>query len=216
MFAGAKRIFLAGVMAIIPIVAIIAVLRFLLRLTAPLVKWMPGLRGVEEPVFRHVVLGTAAGLLVIAIGIFLVGVFVRNIIGRRVFGLGEKIMKRIPLFGGIYRAAQQISQGFLGEGRTAFNRAVLLEYPRKGLYTMGLVSVDARGEIQRRTREDLVSVFIPTTPNPTSGYLIMVPRGDLIPLDMSVPDALKLVISGGTVTPESIHPGESEKKEEAR
>jgi uncharacterized membrane protein len=142
------------------------------------------------------------GAFALIIFILFLGLIARNIVGRRLIALGERILARLPIISKIYTSAQQIGQAFLGERRTSFNRVVLFEYPRPGLYSFGLVSGEARGEIQGKTGEKVLNVFVPTTPNPTSGLFILVPEKDAIPLDMTVAEALKLLISGGAVTPD--------------
>jgi uncharacterized membrane protein len=133
--------------------------------------------------------------------IILVGIFATNIIGRRLISVGEKIMTRIPLANRIYSAVQQISTAFLGSTRSIFDKVVLIEYPRKGIYSLGFLTTEGSGEVQRKTDEQVVCVFVPTTPNPTSGMLIFVPKDQIIHLDMTTEDGLKLVISGGVVVP---------------
>ena len=108
-------------------------------------------------------------------------------------------MTRIPLINRIYIAIREISEAILSEKREVFKKAVLIEYPRKGLFTMAFFTQDTRGPIQDTLKEDVVSVFVPTTPNPTSGYLLFVPKTQVTDLDMSVEDAMKMVISGGSV-----------------
>ncbi len=131
--------------------------------------------------------------------IILLGVLARNFLGRRIIRLGERVLASIPVVRSVYSTMRQVSEALLGKDKTAFNRVVLIEYPRKGMYTLGLVSGVGRAELQRRTGERLLNVFVPTTPNPTSGYLLMVPEKDTIPLDMSVTEGFKLLISAGAL-----------------
>ncbi len=141
------------------------------------------------------------GFVLFFAAIILVGIFATNIIGRRLISVGEKIMTRIPLANRIYTAVQQISTAFLGSSRSIFHKVVLLEYPRKGIYSLGFLTTEGAGEVQRKTEKQVACVFVPTTPNPTSGMLIFVPHDQLIHLDMTTEDGLKLVISGGVVVP---------------
>jgi uncharacterized membrane protein len=115
-------------------------------------------------------------------------------------------MTRIPLANRIYNAVQQISTAFLGSTRSIFHTVVLLEYPRKGIYSLGFLTTEGTGEVQHKTADQVACVFVPTTPNPTSGMLVFVPKEDLIYLDMTTEDGLKLVVSGGVVAP-SYTPG---------
>lgn len=133
--------------------------------------------------------------------IILVGIFATNIIGRRMISFGERIMTRIPLANRIYTAVQQISTAFLGSSRSIFHKVVLVEYPRKGIYSLGFLTIEGAGEVQQKTDKQVVCVFVPTTPNPTSGMLIFVPDDQFIHLDMTIEDGLKLVVSGGVVVP---------------
>jgi uncharacterized membrane protein len=141
------------------------------------------------------------GVAIFFLVILLVGVFATNVIGKRMISIGERILARIPLVNKIYAAVQQISSAFLGSKSSIFSTVVLIEYPRKGVYSLGFVTSVAKGEVQHKTAQQVVGVFVPTTPNPTSGLLVFIPEGDLIRLDMSPEDGLKLVISGGVFTP---------------
>lgn len=144
------------------------------------------------------------GLLVLFAGIFLLGFLARTFIGRALVGLGEWIVRHIPLIRGVYGGAKQIMEALIANEGSEFRHVVLFEYPRKGIYAIGFATSAASGEIQARTREETVNVFLPTTPNPTSGYLLIVPRKDLTYMEMSVEDAVKLIISGGIVPPKQV------------
>lgn len=135
------------------------------------------------------------GFLAILLLIFLTGLVARNYLGGKLISFGERILSKIPLISRIYVALQQISQTFLAQKRALFKEAVLVEYPRKGLYAIGFVTSQMEGG-------QMLSIFLPTTPNPTSGYLLFLHREEAIPLQMTIEDALKLVISGGAVAPE--------------
>jgi len=141
------------------------------------------------------------GFLLFFAVIILVGIFATNIIGRRLISFGEKIMTRIPLANRIYKAVQQISTAFLGSGGSIFRTVVLIEYPRAGIYSLGFLTTEGGGEVQHKTDQRVACVFVPTTPNPTSGMLVFVPYDQLIRLDMTTEDGLKLVVSGGVVAP---------------
>ncbi len=145
------------------------------------------------------------GLLIAIFIITMIGFLTANIIGRTVVGYGERILGRMPLIRNIYNGLKQIFQTVLAEKGDSFSNAGLIEFPRKGLYALVFISADAKGEIAERLTPidaDMVSCFMPTTPNPTSGFLVFIPRNDIIMLDMSIEDAAKLVISAGLVTPE--------------
>lgn len=144
---------------------------------------------------------TGLGFISVIIVILLTGFFARNYVGRKVLVLGNTIVSRIPIISRVYIAIQQISQAFLSEKTEVFEKAVLIEYPRKDIYSIGFFTQDTKGEVQDHLDKDVVSIFIPTTPNPTSGFLLFVPKSDITVLDMSVEEALKLVISGGAIVP---------------
>ena len=131
----------------------------------------------------------------------LVGLATRVIFIRKAFNSGEKIFFKIPMIGKVYVTIKQMSRAFLGERKGIFKAPVLVEYPRRGVYSIAFLTSDAKGEIQQKTKKKLVNVFVPTTPNPTSGILLMTPEDELITLNMSVEEAMKLVISGGMVAP---------------
>jgi len=141
------------------------------------------------------------GLLALLVILLLTGMIARNYLGRKVIEIGDRLITRVPLVNRIYMTVQQISEAFFAERREFFKRAVLIEYPRKGTYCIAFYTQDTRGEIQDKIEHDLVGVFVPTTPNPTSGFLLFVPRADVIELEMPIEEALKLVISGGAVIP---------------
>lgn len=141
------------------------------------------------------------GLVVLIAFLTLVGALTAGFVGRRLTKIYEHILARMPIIRGIYSATKQIFETVLAQQSNAFREAVLIEYPRKGIWSVAFITGTTKGEIQRVTPEDVVNVFIPTTPNPTSGFLLMVPRKELIHLKMPVEDAIKMVISGGIVTP---------------
>ena len=148
------------------------------------------------------------GIIVMVIIIILAGALARNYVGNKLFRLGDWLVTRIPLISKIYIAIRQLFEAIFSEKREVFKQAVLFEYPRKGIYSIGFITQDTRGEIQERLTEDVYSVFLPTTPNPTSGYLLFVPKKDVVVLDMPIEEALKLIISGGAIVPNSNHRSE--------
>ena len=191
--------FIAGLLVILPIVVTIWIFNIILNVIVRIVPEEVVKTYFESAPWKYLWKGLA--VIAILFAIFIIGLFARNIIGRRLIGLGEKILTKIPLVSRIYRTLQQISEAFLGERRAGFNRVILFQYPRAGLYTLGLVSRESGEEIREKAGEKMLSVFVPTTPNPTSGLLILVPEKDAIPLKMTVAEGLKLLISGGTVVP---------------
>ncbi|MEJ8475580.1 DUF502 domain-containing protein [Roseibium algae] len=143
------------------------------------------------------------GLIVAILLLTIVGFLAANFLGRSLLSLGEAIVNRMPLVRNLYSGLKQIFETVLDQRGTSFSKAALIEYPRKGLWAIVFISTETKGEVAAKLkgRADTVSVFLPTTPNPTSGFLLFVPRGDVIELDMGVEDAAKLVISAGLVNP---------------
>lgn len=144
------------------------------------------------------------GLVVLVLALILVGMFAAGFLGKFFLRLGEWIVYKVPLISSIYSVLKQIFETFFSTKTQAFSKVVMLEYPRKGIWILGLVSSELRGEVKEKFAEEMLNVFIPTTPNPTSGFLIFVPKKDTIELDMKVEEGIKFVISGGLVEPENL------------
>ena len=146
------------------------------------------------------------GVLILVIFITFVGALTRLLLGRWMVRGGEHLLSRMPVVRSIYGATKQIVETVLAHQSDAFRQAVLFEYPRRGSWAIGFVTGRTIGEVQNVTEDEVVNVFLPTTPNPTSGYLLFLPRRELVPLSMSVEDAIKMIISGGIVTPPDRRP----------
>ena len=143
-------------------------------------------------------------LAALALAVFLVslaGLATRNYIGKRVITWLDTLMLRVPLLNKIYGAIKQVNEAFTTNKKTAFKTVVLIEFPRPGIRSIGFVTGEQHAEVQARTKEHVVSVFVPTTPNPTSGFLVLVPEDKLLKLNMSVADGIKFIISLGSVVP---------------
>ena len=132
----------------------------------------------------------------------IIGIIAANYFGKRFVDFWESFLERIPLVRNIYSAVKRFVEIILSDSTQSFSRVLLIEYPRKGLYSLSFQTSKNLGEIQQKTGEDVVCVFVPTTPNPTSGLILMVPENDVIEFDMNVEDALKMVISLGVVVPD--------------
>jgi uncharacterized membrane protein len=139
--------------------------------------------------------------LIVMVGILALGYLSRWVLGKYFFSVGERLFLRIPGMGGIYTIVKQVVNTFSAQNRTMFNKAVLVEYPRKGCWSVGFLTNTAQGEAQARTGQEVWTVFIPTTPNPTSGFLLLLPRNEVVELEMSAGEAMKLIISGGAISP---------------
>lgn len=141
------------------------------------------------------------GFVTLTILIIVTGAIARNYFGKKIVNFGDRLVESIPLINRVYGAIKQISQAFFSSKREVFKKAILFEYPRKGLFCIGFYTQDTRGTVQEAIDEDVVSIFLPTTPNPTSGFLLFVPKAEIIELDLTIEEALKLVISGGAIVP---------------
>ncbi|HHL40366.1 MAG TPA: DUF502 domain-containing protein [Deltaproteobacteria bacterium] len=148
-----------------------------------------------------------AGILFTVLGIFIVGVLATNLIGRKLVELGEWFLSKIPFLRAVYKGTKQFMETFFSTDHDGFRRVVLLEYPRKGLFSIGFVTGKTGGELGERIGERTINIFIPTTPNPTSGYYIVVREKDVVPLEMTVEDAFKVVMTGGIVIPQAVPAG---------
>ena len=197
---------------------ICAPLAITIYLTWTLVQWVDGwvkpyLPDIYNPDEYFDVSIPGFGLIVAVIVITVVGFMTANLIGRSIVSYGEFMLSRMPVVRNIYSALKQIFETVFRENSDSFQNVVLVEYPRKGLWALAFVATDTLGEVQAKLDEPAgktVSVFLPTTPNPTSGFLLFVPAGDVILLELSVEEAAKLVISAGLVAPDF-----NDKKEEA-
>lgn len=144
------------------------------------------------------------GLVILVLALILVGMFAAGFLGKFFLRLGEWIVYKVPLISSIYSVLKQIFETFFSTKTQAFSKVVMLEYPRKGIWILGFVSSELKGEVKDKFDQEMLNIFIPTTPNPTSGFLIFVPKKDTIELDMKVEDGIKFVISGGLVEPETM------------
>lgn len=143
----------------------------------------------------------ALSTLIVLLFITAIGALSTFFFARMLINISESIINKIPGMGLVYRTVKQIVDTFSKQNKAVFQYVVMLEFPRNGMYAVGFVTSSAKGEIQERTGETVINVFVPTTPNPTSGFLVMVPDNQLTRLDMSVGEAMKLIISGGAVVP---------------
>lgn len=142
-----------------------------------------------------------AATLIVVVIITCIGILSRWVLGKYFGGVAERFIGNIPGVSAIYSTVKQIVTTFSSTGRSVFVKVVLIQFPRKGIYSIGFLTNEAQGEVQAKTAEVVLTVFVPTTPNPTSGYLVMVPKDEVIGMDMSIGDGMKMVISGGAVSP---------------
>ncbi|MDD5680680.1 MAG: DUF502 domain-containing protein [Candidatus Omnitrophica bacterium] len=194
--------FIAGIAVILPLVVTIWVFSFLyrwvsVRLILPLTKFFTPY--LVNPYLEYAV--ALAIFLLLILGVIAIGMATRIIFLRKIFSSGEKVFFKIPLAGRIYVALKQISQAFLGRKRVAFKSVVLIEFPRKGIYSIGFLTAENKGEIAEKAGKKLVNVYVPSVPNPATGFFYIIPEDEVTILRMSVEDAMKLVFSAGAVTP---------------
>jgi len=188
-----KRYFITGLLVITPIwgtyLVLSALLRFLEGFLGDLLK---GLSRFYVP---------GMGIATLLLLILLVGFLATNFVGRKIVAYWESLMARVPFVRSIYTVLKHIVDTVSVQGKEQFRRVVLVEFPRKGVYSIGFLTGITQGEVQDLTEERVVNVFIPTTPNPTTGFLIFVPESDIIPLSMNIEDGMKMIISGGLYSP---------------
>lgn len=195
---GLKEYFLTGVLVLIPTVVTLWVLKAVLDFVD---SFFAGLPLEYQPQTYVPVPGV--GIIVTATLVLFVGAFARNYLGRVTYHYGDAMMSRVPVLSSVYKGVKQMLETVVSNPSQNFSKVVLIEYPRKGVYTIAFLTGAARGEIQDITHKRMFNVFVPTSPNPTSGYLLIIPEEDIIPLKMNVEDAFKIVISGGMVNPGS-------------
>ena len=141
------------------------------------------------------------GIVFAVVLIIIIGALTTGLLGRSLIKFGEGLLSRVPVMRSLYGATKQIMETVMASQSDAFREVVLIEYPRRGIWVIGFVTGNTKGEVQNMSSENLINIFVPTTPNPTSGFLLFLPREDAISLDMGVEEAVKMVVSGGIVTP---------------
>ncbi len=198
-----RNYFLTGLIVVGPVSITLYILWWFINLIDAWVK--PLLPDIYNPE-TYGIWVPGVGLVFAIFAMIVIGALTANLFGRTLVSYGEMMLGRMPVVRNVYRALKQIFETVLSQSNTTFQKVALIEYPRRGIFSIVFISTETRGEISHRRPagegEDMLSVFLPTTPNPTSGYLLFVPRKDVIELDMTVEDAAKMVISAGLVTPE--------------
>lgn len=196
-----RKYFVTGLLVLVPLAITLWVLSLIITtmdqslLLLP-ERWQPAaLFGFNIP---------GVGTLLTLLVIFLTGLLTRNIIGKQVVHVWESLLTRIPIVNSIYSSVKQVSDTLFSSSGNAFRKALLVEYPRKDAWTIAFLTGTPGGDVRNHLSGDYISVYVPTTPNPTSGFFIMLPRADAIELDMSVDAALKYIVSMGVVSPEFV------------
>jgi len=196
---GLKGYFVTGLLVVVPLYITIYVLALIARFMDNIFTIVPASLQPDTYLPFHI---PGLGILFTIAGIFVVGVLATNIFGRWVLRIAERVVSRLPILRMVYNASKQFLETFFSKEHDALRKVVLVEFPRKGAYSVGFLTGKTRGEIQEKTSENTVNVFIPTTPNPTSGFYIIVAESEVIPLDMKVEDAFKVLMTGGMVVPD--------------
>ncbi len=205
LFGKLRNYFLAGILVTAPIsITIFVTLKFLTFLDNKITPLIPAMYNPNTYLPISV---PGLGLIIAIVFFIVVGWFTRNFFGRLLVRISEYIVERVPVINTIYGAIKQIFETVMASQSDAFKEVVMFEYPRKGIWVMGFVTGQTKGEVQGLTDTDTVNVFLPTTPNPTSGFLLFIPKKDLIYMKMSVEEGIKMIVSGGIITPE--HKGNS-------
>lgn len=194
-----RRYLVAGLLVWLPLAVTFILLKFLIEQMDKTLKIIPA-KYLPEAWLGFSIPGL--GLVLTILVLLLTGLLAANIVGRSAFNLWESMLIRIPIVRTIYTAVKKFSEVVFSDTGQSFKKVLLIQYPRKGLYSFAFQTASMLEEVQARTAEDVVCVFLPTTPNPTSGFILMVPRQDVIELDMEVDEALKMIISLGVVVPQ--------------
>ena len=201
-----RRYLVAGLLVWVPLGVTLLIVGFLVDLMDQTLLLLP------ESIQPENLLGyriPGLGLVLTAIVVLATGMIVTNLFGKQLITLGEQLLRRIPVVRSIYGAVKQVTESMFSSGKS-FRKVVLVEYPRKGMWSLAFQTGNGADEINDKTGHELTNVFIPTTPNPTSGFFLMVPRAEVIELDMSIDDGLKMLLSVGVVVPERKKSGTAE------
>ena len=200
-----KSDLIAGLLVVIPLATTIwlsvSIAKWAIDLFTRIPKQINPFDGLDP--FLTNILNFSVGLAVPLLSILIIGLMARNIVGRWLLDFGEQLLQAIPLAGSVYKTLKQILETLLGDSKTKFRRVVMIEYPRKGVWTLGFVTGKVSSQLQTHLAEETLSVFVPTTPNPTSGWYAIIPKKEAIDIDISIEDAFKVLISGGIVSPET-------------
>jgi len=193
-----KRYLITGLLIWVPLVITLWVLNLLVSTMDQTLLLLPERWRTEKWLGLHI---PGLGVVLTVLVVFLTGVLAANIIGQRLVGFWEGVLARIPVVNSIYKGVKQVSDTLFSPTGQAFRKALLVQWPREGMWTVAFLTGTPGGDVVNHLEGDYVSIYVPTTPNPTGGYFVMVRRADVVELDMSVDNALKYVISMGVVAP---------------
>ncbi len=189
---------IAGLLIWIPIMVTVWVIRFLSRILDQSLVLLPPPWRPEALVGQYV---PGVGIILSFILLLVTGVLVRNLFGGRIVAGFEDLVRRIPVIGAVYGGAKTFSETVLTDKGKSFKQVVMVEFPRKGVFSVGFITSEELEEVQAKTEQDVVCVFVPTTPNPTTGFIVLVPREEVVRLDMTVDEAVKMLLTLGVVVP---------------
>ena len=195
-----RNYFISGLLFWIPLVLTFIVIRFFLELLNKIIptKYLP------ETLFNLNTDFPGSGIVLVLLIILVTGVMVSNILGRKLVALWERVLNKIPGFRNIYNVLKKVSDTVFNTSTESFRKAFLIQYPSKGIWVIAFQSGDYKGEAESIIGEEMINLFVPTTPNPTSGFFVMMPKKDVFELNMTVEEAFKIVISAGVVIPSSL------------
>jgi len=195
-----RNYFISGLLFWIPLVLTFIVIRFFLELLNKIIptKYLP------ETLFNLNTDFPGSGIVLVLLIILVTGVMVSNILGRKLVALWERVLNKIPGFRNIYNVLKKVSDTVFNTSTESFRKAFLIQYPSNGIWVIAFQSGDYKGEAESIIGEEMINLFVPTTPNPTSGFFVMMPKKDVFELNMTVEEAFKIVISAGVVIPSSL------------
>jgi len=194
-----RRYVIAGLLVWLPIVVTVLILKFLIDVVDQTLLLLPAMLQPEILIGFRI---PGLGFLLSGVVLLATGMVVTNLLGRNMVKVWESLLARIPVVRAIYSASKQLTETLFSGSGKSFRKVVLVRYPHPGLWSLAFLTGDGMAEANRKTGRNLVNIFVPTTPNPTSGFFLMVPREDMIELDMPVDVGIKLILSAGAVSPE--------------
>jgi uncharacterized membrane protein len=193
-----RNYLIAGLLIWVPIMVTVWVVRFIARILDQSLLLVPPTWRPEALIGHYIPgLGVVLSLLLL----FITGLLVRNLFGRQIVQGAESLIKRIPVVGSVYGGAKTFSETVLADKGGSFKQVVMVEFPRKGVFSIGFITSEDLEEAQAKTAQDVTCVFVPTTPNPTTGFIILVPRDEVVRMDMTVDDAFRMLLTLGVVVP---------------
>lgn len=193
-----RKYLIAGLLVWMPLGITFLVIRAIVSLLDRILLVLPYAYQPDNLLGFHI---PGLGVVLAILLVLTTGMIVANLLGRKIVSAWESLLARIPLVRSLYAGVKQIMEAVLATDAKSFSKVLLVEYPRRGVWSLAFMTSDMLGEVQAKTEDDVISLFVPTTPNPTSGFVLMVPMKDTILLDMSVEDGLKMIISMGVVVP---------------